>query len=80
MEIGPGQPGKYTFCFAENERENPWEPLHVSRGYRREESTVTVFAATGTMEVRDDCSSHAGALLKTFALSMIPAGSIFFRA
>ena len=70
-----GQPGKYTFCFAENERENPWEPLHVSRGSRRDESTVTVFAAAGTMEVRDDCSSNAEALLKTFALSMIPAGS-----
>lgn len=24
-----GQPGKYTFCIAENEEENPWEPLHV---------------------------------------------------
>jgi hypothetical protein len=70
-----GQPGKYTFCFAENERENPWEPLHVTRGYAREDSTVTIVAAAGTMEVRDDCSSSAQALLRTFALSMIPAGS-----
>jgi hypothetical protein len=70
-----GQPGKYTFCFAENERENPWEPLHVTRGYAREDSTVTVLAAAGTMEVRDDCSSSADALLRTFALSMTPTGS-----
>ncbi len=24
-----GQPGKYTFCCAENEAANPWQPLHV---------------------------------------------------
>ena len=24
-----GNPGKYTFCFAENEDDHPWEPLHV---------------------------------------------------
>ena len=29
-----GQPGKYTFCCAENEEANPWEPLHVERGLR----------------------------------------------
>ena len=28
-----GQPGKHTFCCAENEAENPWEPLHVERGF-----------------------------------------------
>ncbi|MEU6701372.1 UGSC family (seleno)protein [Pseudonocardia sp. NPDC046786] len=29
--------------FAENEERSPWEPLHVQRGHRAEESTVTVF-------------------------------------
>ena len=24
-----GNPGKYSFCFAENEAQHPWEPLHV---------------------------------------------------
>ena len=24
-----GNPGKYSFCFAENEVDHPWEPLHV---------------------------------------------------
>jgi hypothetical protein len=41
-----GQPGKFTFCIAENERESPWEPLHVERGFRREDSTVTVIGAS----------------------------------
>ena len=27
-----GNPGKYTFCFAEDEDGSPWEPLHVERG------------------------------------------------
>ena len=25
-----GQPGKYAFCFAENETESPWPALHVN--------------------------------------------------
>ena len=43
-----GQPGKYTFCCAENEEANPWEPLHVERGFARGENTVTVVAPLGT--------------------------------
>src|SRR5688572_5964106 len=42
-----GQPAKYTFCCAENEAENPWEPLHVERGFAPERSTVTVVDALG---------------------------------
>ena len=43
-----GQPGKYSFCCAENEAANPWEPLHVERGFGRDVSTVTVVGAEGT--------------------------------
>jgi hypothetical protein len=43
-----GQPGKYTFCCAENEEGNPWEPLHVERGFAADASTVTVVGALGT--------------------------------
>ena len=71
-----GQPGKYTFCFAENEQASPWEPLHVSRGFDRDQSTVTVLAAAGTIEVRDECSARAESLLTTFARSMLSAGSV----
>ena len=34
-----GNPGKYTFCFAEDEAGSPWEPLHVERGLRARHST-----------------------------------------
>ena len=43
-----GQPGKYTFCCAENEAASPWEPLHVERGFAADASTVTVAGALGT--------------------------------
>jgi hypothetical protein len=41
-----GQTGKFTFCIAENEPDNPWEPFHVERGYRREDSAVSVIGAS----------------------------------
>ena len=41
-----GQPGKFTFCIAENEAESPWPPLHVDRGFAPTDSTVTVIGAS----------------------------------
>lgn len=38
-----GHPAQYTFCVGENEEESPWEPLHVEKGFRLEQSTVTLF-------------------------------------
>ena len=48
-----GQPGKFTFCIAENEQESPWEPpFHVERGFQADESTVTVIGASaGTQRI-----------------------------
>lgn len=37
-----GHPGKFTFCFAENEEDSPFSPLHVARGYQLGQSTVTM--------------------------------------
>jgi hypothetical protein len=42
-----GQPGKYTFCVAENEEESPWESLAVERGFAADASTVTVIGVSG---------------------------------
>lgn len=41
-----GQSGKFTFCIAENEQDNPWQPFHVEHGYAPEDSTVTVIGAS----------------------------------
>ncbi|HHX75416.1 MAG TPA: hypothetical protein GX699_10990 [Firmicutes bacterium] len=38
---------KYGFAFAENEAESPWEPYHVTHGFKPEESTITIFRSWG---------------------------------
>jgi hypothetical protein len=46
-----GQPAKYTCCLAEAELESPWEPYHVSRGFRAEQNVVTVAATENIINV-----------------------------
>ena len=46
-----GTPGKYTCAIAENEEDHPWEPWHVERGFKPEESTVTLVAASTMIQV-----------------------------
>jgi hypothetical protein len=38
-----GNPLSYSFCFPENEERSPWEPFHVSHGFKPDESTVSLF-------------------------------------
>ena len=45
-----GQPGKYTFCFAENQEASPWPPLHAERGALADQSAVTVIGVAGIVE------------------------------
>ncbi len=43
MPGGPGTPVAYTnYLVPENQKENPWESFSVERGYKPEESTVSV--------------------------------------
>ena len=65
-----GQPGKFTFCCAENEEDSPWEPLHVERGFARDASTVTVVGAEGTMNMNTH-SKDADELMRVIAETMI---------
>ena len=37
-----GNPFKYGLVAGENEEQSPWEPLHVTAGFDREESTITL--------------------------------------
>ena len=66
-----GQPAKYTFCFGENEEQNPWEPLQVERGFSTKANTVSVTGCSGVYSAVDMASQTAKGLLKTFALTMI---------
>jgi hypothetical protein len=65
-----GQPGKYTFCCAENEEASPWEPLHVERGFRRDQSTVTVVGAEGTLNMNTH-SKQAMELARVIAETLV---------
>ena len=62
-----GNPGKYSFCFAENQVDSPWEPLSVERGFPSEASTVTVFAADGVQAVVDQASRNPESMARSFA-------------
>ncbi|MBV9002777.1 MAG: hypothetical protein JO304_27225, partial [Solirubrobacterales bacterium] len=53
-----GNPGKVGLCFAEDEEVSPWEPLHVSRGYERGQSVVTVFGADAPLSISDHRSTE----------------------
>ena len=70
-----GSPAKYTYCVAENEAESPWEPLHVERGFSREATTVTVFAAEGPHNINDHESTTAEGILKMVAGTMAITGA-----
>jgi hypothetical protein len=71
-----GQPGKYTFCFAENEAQSPWPPLHVDRGFARDTSIATAFGVSGTIEIVDSESGEPEAVAQTIAQSMLIAGNV----
>jgi hypothetical protein len=70
-----GHPGKYTYCIAENEGASPWEPFHVARGCRADESAVTVFAAEAPHSVSNHVSNDARGILTSIADSLATLGS-----
>lgn len=67
--VQQGQPGRYSFCCAENEARSPWAPLHVEQGFDPADSTVTVVAAEGTMNMNTH-TKDAGDLLQAIAGTM----------
>jgi hypothetical protein len=75
-----GQPCKYSFCIAENEAENPWEPLHVERGFKASASTVTVVASENPHNIGEHCANSGEDLLITIAGSMIGMGTDNMKA
>ena len=71
-----GHIARFTHCIAENEEENPWQPLHVERGYASEASTVTVIPACPAAMIDDNGGSqNAADLLRTLAASIAYVGN-----
>jgi hypothetical protein len=70
-----GQPAKYGLCFAE--AEHPTFPSYLgSIGLPAGSSAVSVFAASGTLEVVDSHSDTAEGLLDTLAAALPVPGTV----
>lgn len=70
-----GNPGKISLCFAENEEGSPWEPLHVERGFKPDDSTTTLFAAETIIQTANALSRTPEPLLMGMADAMANMGS-----
>ena len=66
-----GAPSKYTFCFAEDESDEEWEPLSVSRGLPRGASAVTLFQGEGVQGIMDQCSRTPDELTASLAACLL---------
>jgi hypothetical protein len=75
-----GNPTNYTFAFAENEQASPWEPLHVTRGFNREESCVTLFDGGwthgGNMTGKSEGPLDLGGILEVIRIFQQPQGAV----
>jgi thiol-disulfide isomerase/thioredoxin len=65
-----GNSGKFSFCIAENEEENPWEPFHVSRGLRREQSALSLFAAEPPRGVSEHTAQRGETVLRAICQAL----------
>ena len=62
-----GQPGKLTFCFAEDEAGSPWTPLSADLGVDDGADAVSVFCGTGVQNITDQLSRDPESLCRSFA-------------
>ena len=69
-----GGPGKYTFCFAEDESDAGWQPLSVSRGFAPGSSTVTLFQGEGVQGFVDQRSRAPDDLARSLAMGLNAIG------
>ena len=71
-----GGPGKISFCFAEDESDETWTPLHVSRGCPESSSAVTLFQGAGMQDFIDMRSRTPQELTTSLAASLATVGNI----
>ena len=74
-----GNPGKYSWVAAENEEYSPWEPLHVDRGFKKEDSTITLTFPQSFQQMVPFGTDDKG-ILATIAGSITPARMGIFAA
>lgn len=69
-----GGPGKYTFCFAEDESDPTWTPLSVARGIAPGKNAVTLFQGDGIQGFIDQRSRTPEELTRSLAMSLLAVG------
>ena len=65
-----GNPGKYTYCFAEDEEGSCWTPLCTDFGFAEGSSTVTAFTGYGLQGLVDQKARDPESLCQTFAAGL----------
>ncbi len=65
-----GNPGKYTYCFAEDESDEDWATLAQDRGFDRSDSVVNLFAGEGLQPIVDQQSRNPESLAKNMTNSL----------
>ncbi|HEX7096865.1 MAG TPA: hypothetical protein VF183_13345 [Acidimicrobiales bacterium] len=63
-------PMRYSFCFGENEEASDWEPLHVQRGFAREQSTATVHSMMRFVAASDYTSRTPEGVLDSIVMNL----------
>lgn len=69
-----GHPGKYTWCIAENDEANPWAPLHVRKGFKVDQSTVSIFAGLSPIQVGLHPSTDPNLILTSMKDALFTTG------
>ena len=65
-----GNPGKFSYCIAEHEEANPWEPFHVERGFNRQQSALTLFAAEAPHGISEHTARTPEQVLKSISYAL----------
>ena len=65
-----GLPTKFGMCLAEHEEMSPWPPYHMDRGFKRDDSAVTVVVVTGPTDIIDSASRTPEDTLNNLASMM----------
>jgi hypothetical protein len=71
-KVSFGSPLRYSYICGENEEENPWMPFHVDRGFKRGDSTVTVFKASNFCNISGGEGVGPDEILRQIATNMPP--------
>jgi hypothetical protein len=64
-----GQPGKISFCFAENEEASPWESLAADRGFEPSQGVVTAYCGDPPLSVSDHYSRDPVEMARSISLA-----------